>query len=304
MRLFVTGLLLGACQTIIGVSGYEIDSTLDEDSSGGTPVDAEGGRPDGEGGADDRASTGGSAGNDVGGVASVGEGGVGGGSSAECAADLDCDDTIDCTSDVCAEGVCTHSADDALCVPDTGECLSCQVGIGCVAAPAIIEQLLLDPSFDDDSGDWVEDSDNYANIIFAEAGAQSGTRLARLGPAPVAAKEEEYADLYQIVTIPEGTQSLRLTGYFKLTPGATKPGADYVAAALYKLSGGTMPVSQFHSWAGSIGAQATWQSFSYDASRAEVIAMRGDDFTFDLVAHTMGSVYRFDTLSLEATICE
>jgi hypothetical protein len=304
--LVVTGLLLGACQTIIGISSYEIDPTLDGDSSGGTPADAEGGKPDGEGGAGNRPSTGGggAGSGEVGGTPPESEGGAGGGSSVECAKDLDCDDTIDCTADACAEGVCTHTADDALCVPDAGECLSCQLGIGCVAGPVIIEQLLLDPSFDDDSGDWVEDSDNYANITFVEAGAQSGTRIARLGPAPVAATEQEYADLYQIVTIPDGTQSLTLSGYFKLTPGATKPGADYVAAALYELSGGTMPVSQFHSWAGSIGAQATWQGFSYSASRDEVIAMRGNDFTFDLVAHTLGSVYRFDTLSLEATICE
>lgn len=299
--LLASGLLLGACQSIIGISSYEIDPSLDAATSGGEPSgNAEGGQPVGEGGSGGQDDAG-NGHNDAGGMALV-EGGAGGGPHVECDEAAHCDDTIRCTVDTCVDGLCAHSADDTLCVPDAGECMSCKPGIGCVARPAVIEQLLLDPSFDDDSGDWVEDSDNYANIIFVEAGAQSSTRIARLGPAPEGATDEEYADLYQLVTIPEHTQSLTLTGYYKLTPGATQPADDEVAAALYARNGVT-PTSLFHVWLGS-GEQATWKSFSYSAARADVMAMRGNDFTFDLLAHTTGTAFYFDTLRLEASLCE
>jgi hypothetical protein len=32
--------------------------------------------------------------------------------------------------------------------------------------------------------------------------------------------------------------------------------------------------------------------------------MWGEEYTFDFVTHTFDSVYRFDTLSLEATVCQ
>jgi hypothetical protein len=308
-RLALGGLLLSACQSIIGISNYQIDTELDDDSSGGgEPTPSLGGQPnegDGEGEGGDQPSSGsGGNGTDSAGMPTVSEGGAAGDKSAECSDVAECDDTIDCTVDACDDGVCTHRADDSLCVPTPGECLKCRTAIGCVAAPAMVQQLLLDPSFDEQSGDWVEDSDSYPNIIVTEAGAQSGTNVAKLGPAPVAATEEEYGDLYQYVTIPENTSNLRLSGHYQLTPGATKPGADYVAAAFYKLSGGVLPVTKFHSWQGSSGAQAAWKSFDYTAPRDEVLAMRGQEFTFDLVLHTVGSEYRFDTLKLEATICE
>jgi hypothetical protein len=164
--------------------------------------------------------------------------------------------------------------------------------------------LLLDPSFDEQSGDWSEDSDSYPSLVVSQARAQSGTSVAKLGPAPVAATEEEYGDLYQHVTIPENTSNLTLSGYYQLIPGATEAGADYVAAALYEPSDAAKPATLFHRWSGSSGAQTTWKSFDYAAPRDEVLEVRGRRFTFDLVLHTTGSEYRFDTLRLEATICE
>lgn len=304
--LAVSGVLLGGCQSIIGISDYEIDAQLDENSRGGnsTTPGAAGQPDDGEGGSADPPS-GGSADMLPDGDGDGGDGGAGGrDSTVECTEVGDCDDTIDCTVDACDDGICTHLADDSLCVPDPGECLTCRVGIGCVAGPAVIEQLLLDPSFDQRSGDWIEDSDSYPSLVVSEPGAQSGMSLAKLGPAPVDATEEEYGDLYQHVTIPEHTSTLELSGYYELTPGAMKPGADYVAAALYELSDTAQPATLFHRWSGSSAAQTTWKSFGYAAPRNEVLAMRGREFTFDLVLRSVGSEYRFDTLRLEATICE
>jgi hypothetical protein len=288
--------LLGACQTIIGISRYEIDPNLDG-AAGEASTTAE-------------AGAGGAPSPDAAGAAGVaGEsaawGGAGGAPepTPECATEDDCDDTIGCTVDACDDGVCTHAPERARCLPEAGECLDCRLGIGCVAVPAVVQELLLDPAFDEGKGEWTEHSDHHELNLFVEDGAQSGTRIARFGPSPTPATIEEYADLSQVITIPEHTSSLRLTGYYQLAPGTLKVSSDYAAAALYRL-GEIEPASEFHSWQGTSGVQSEWQQFSYDAPRDEVLELRGAELTFDLIAHVYESVYRFDTLSLQATICE
>lgn len=277
--------LLGACQTIIGISGYEIDPALDgaageTSASGGDS--ALGGGPSDPGAA---------------GMAGMPE------PEPECTTSEDCNDTIGCTVDACEDGTCTHTADRSRCPSEAGECLDCQLNIGCVAVAADVRELLLNPTFDDAKIEWKEYSDNNEGNLFIEEGAQSASRVARFGPAPPPATVEEYADLSQTITIPEHTTSLRLTGYYQLAPGTLQLDEDYAAAALYEL-GELQPASEFHSWAGTSGAQSEWKQFSYDASRSEVEALQGLDVTFDLIAHVRESVYRFDTLSLRATICE
>lgn len=308
----VAGLALGACQSIIGVSDYEIDRSLDEDGGGsrsdagkpsGAPHSGAGGQDAGNGSADPQER----GGHDSGGRAAAGAPNTASGdagSSSGCMNAPDCDDGVDCTEDSCSDdGSCEHVANTALCMPSNDECVTCQLGIGCVVDTSTVRQLLLDPAFDAQSDDWIESSDNFPNNIFVEAGAQSPPRIAKFGPAPVNATEEEYADLLQHVTIPDNTVNLKLTGYYQLAPGTKQPTSDYVVAAFYEI-GEREPFSQFHEWAGSSGAQATWTIFSYEAPRDEVRLMWGQDYTFDFVAHTFDSVYRFDTLSLEATICE
>jgi hypothetical protein len=300
----VAALALGACQSIIGISGYEIDRSLDDDEGAGVATDggatSSGAKPVGGGGGDPGAGAG-----------DTGEGGHGepprggnhnGGSSGDCAP-ADCDDDIACTVDTCTDGTCENTPDTSLCVAADDECVTCRAGIGCVLGESFVEELLLDPSFDASSGDWVEYSDNFANNVFMEAGAQSGTRIARFGPAPLGAAEQEYADLLQHVTVPERTVSLTFSGYYQLAPGAKKPSADYLVAAFYEI-GGVDPYAQFHSWGGDSGARAAWTAFSYDADRPDLRPMWGVKYTFDLVARTWDSVYRLDSLSLSAKVCK
>jgi hypothetical protein len=318
----LVALALGACQSIIGVSSYEIDPSLDEAETGGVTSDGganssggksnEGGNVDpGAGGGDigqgGEAETprGGSqnGGSDTGGTDAGGAPAGGDGGSGACTKPADCDDAIDCTVDLCRDGACENTPDTTLCVASNDECVTCQAGIGCVVGDSVVQELLLDPSFDAMTDDWVEYSDNFDNNIFMEAGAQSGTHIAKFGPTPLNAAEEEYADLLQYVTIPENTVSLIFSGYYQLAPGTKKPSADYVVAAFYEI-GGLDPYTQFHSWAGNSGAKAAWTAFSYEADQPDIQPMWGEEYTFDLVAHTWDSVYRLDTLSLKATICE
>jgi hypothetical protein len=304
----VAALALGACQSIIGISSYDIDPSLDDaeiggasleggatgspsTSNGGGLVDAGGG--DGGGGQAPRGGTE-TGGAETGGAPSGGESG--------CSDPAECDDGIDCTVDTCDAGVCTSTPDTNLCAATSDECVTCQAGIGCVLGDRVVQELLLDPSFDDMTANWVEYSDNFDNNIFVEAGAQSGARIVKLGPAPLNATKQEYADLLQYVTIPDGTIGLTFSGYYKLAPGTKKPAADYVVAGLYEM-GGREPFAQFHSWAGDSGAKTAWTAFSYGADRADIQAMWGLEYTFDVVARTWDSVYRLDTLSLQATVC-
>lgn len=286
--LFATA-MLGACQTIIGISRYEIDPALDAvagAADGGNSSDV------GGSGAGERGEAG-------------GQGGAAGAPEAtpECVDDGDCDDTIDCTIDACEDGVCRHTAEDLRCFPEAGECLRCRLGIGCVAAPAVVQELLLDASFDAPHGDWDEHSDGHQRNLFVEEGAHSGTRIARFGPSLMPESVEEYADLSQPVTIPAHTTSLRLSGYYEQQPGSLRLADTYVAAALYEL-GELTPATDFHQFRGTAAGASEWTPFTYDAPRKEVLALREHDLTFDLVARTYDSVYRFDTLSLQATICE
>jgi hypothetical protein len=298
-------LALCACQSIIGISSYDIDPTLDGDTTGGVATEggaeSTGGNSDGgsildagagEGG-DNEAPRGGS---DTGGAPS-------GGGSDGCTKPDDCDDGIDCTVETCSEGACTSTPETTLCAAANDECVTCLAGIGCVLGDRVVEELLLDPSFDAVAGDWVEYSDNFAGNVFVEEGAQSGASIARFGPAPPGAAKQEYADLLQNVTIPDNTISLRFSGYYKLAPGNEKPSADYVVAALFEIDD-LDPYTTFHRWAGNSGANAAWTAFSYEAERADIQPMWGVEYTFDLVAHTWDSVYRFDTLSLKATVCQ
>jgi hypothetical protein len=280
---------LGACQTIIGISRYEIDPALDGTAGEATGSDAGAG-----------SSTDGGAG---------GEAGAAGGATGvpeptpECTTEEECDDTIGCTVDACEDGVCTHTPERLRCFPEAGECLDCRLGIGCVAAPVVLQELLLDPAFDNAKGEWNEHSDHNERNLFVEEGAQSGTLIARFGPSPTPETVEEYADLSQVITIPEHTSSLRLSGYFRFAPGSQRLATDYAAAAVYEL-GEIEPASEFHSWPASSAERAEWQQFSYEAPRDEVLTLQGHELTFDLIAHVHDSVYRFDSLSLEATICE
>jgi hypothetical protein len=315
--LAVAALTLGACQTIIGISGYEIDRDLDDEGSGGVAHDggsmSSGGKPVGGSNVDAGAGGGevaegghgelprGGSSNGSGADAGGAPGGAGGGGG--CTRPADCDDDIDCTVDSCSDGTCENTPDTTLCVATNDECVTCRAGLGCVVGESMVQQLLLDPSFDESSGDWVEYSDNFDNNIFVEAGAQSGTSIARFGPAPLDAAAREYADLFQYVTIPEHTVSLTFSGHYQLAPGPKKPAAEYVVAGLYEI-GAVDPYTEFHSWAGNSGARAAWTAFSYDADQSDIQSMWGVEYTFDLVARTWDSVYRFDSLSLTATVCE
>ena len=305
--------LVSACSNIIGVSSYEIDPALDEASGGKNGKEptagttSEGG--DGTAGSDSPGGKGGTTGG-KGSAGSTTAGTSAGGEppGPDCTTAAQCDDEIDCTTDSCNAGECVHTPKDALC--DGTQCETCMVGIGCVAGPKDVIQLLENPSFDLSTNDW--DMSGDSGEIATLNGAHSGTKVAHFGPAPANATEQGYGDALQWVTIPEGTVALNLTGWYRANTKTTcRPECDayedtvedYVVAAFYE-DGATRPFSQFHSFEASNSAAAMFKMFSYTAPKADVKNMAGNEYSFDLVAVVWDSEYYFDTLQLNATVCQ
>jgi len=313
-------LALGACSNIIGISSYDIDPALD-DAEAGSPWQAgarstDGGTAgDGEGGASGMTATaeGGdanpdpSAGGSRGGTPSAtgGDQGQAGEPPAPsgCRLTRDCDDEIDCTVDVCAaDGSCKHEADDTVC--DDTRCERCQLGIGCVSAGTTTVALLTDGDFEQTSSDWSQDSDRE-NIV-TSASAHSGTKVAQFGPGPseATATKQEYDDLYQYVSIPEGAIAVTLTGYYKLAPGLHAPEENNVWAALYE-SGDTAYTALFFQLDGDQPSKGDWGvPFSYSVSENDLEEIAGKDFSFDLLGTIWDGTYWFDSLQLTASVCE
>lgn len=298
-------LVVGACSNLIGLSGYEIDPRLDA-ARGGTSASG--------------SSSGGTSGSDVAGEAGAGgavEGGAGSGgreplggeagSAGEppvglgCQNDAACDDTIDCTVDSCLpSGECEHSADSERC--DAANCETCTLGIGCVAGPKQVVQLLGDPKFDEAVSGWTQDSDGGPRIL-PSALSLSSPNVLQLGPAADDATDLEYSDIYQTLRVPAGSVALTLSLSYQFARGVLAPQDEYAVIAVYRRNA-TDPFAEFHQFKGSAADQATWKQVTYSAPFEEVQSMVGKDLTFDLVAHSADGVYLFDNLQLDATLCQ
>jgi len=320
--------VLGACSNIIGISSYEVDPTLDDTgdaggAQGGTEtnggVSSSGSKNGGGAGAPAAGEGPGTGGDSTGGTANAagGEAGAGGDAGAPpitgCASAKDCDDTIDCTIDACdPQGNCTHTTDDTVCMPLAGNCGTCTAGIGCVETPGTVKELLLDPNFDEKTGDWTEFKDGLPTSIVADATAQTPGTAVHFGPAPVNATVQGFIDLSQQITIPANAIALSVSGYYKLTPGKvgglTRDASDdYATLTLFSLDDGTGNFTRFvdyHEWDGTDPKQIVWTAFTYTTSKAVLNKVRDIDVTLDLVTETWDTRFLFDSLSLKATVCE
>lgn len=336
-RLASVAALLGACANVIGVSGYDIDPSLDPTpagagsggnstepqgggrptAGGGEPADPGGAPGEGLGGHAQGGQAGGSAGSGVGGNAGDpglagngpdlvgGQGGTGTGPDVECLSALECDDEIACTVDSCSvDGQCTHTADSSLCAARLGECMACDAALGCVNRAPATKELLKDKNFDLLTGDWSEYSVNYEYSIFSWNHADTPENVAEFGPTPLDVDEQEYGFMSQRVTIPQTTVKLTLSGVYQLAPGGTALDIyDSVYVSLY--AGATQTqVHTFNIWNGTDIERTIWRSFSYEATRADLASVLGKQARLEFEAYAWDSLFDFDTLSLKASYCQ
>jgi hypothetical protein len=346
LRLFSGVVLVAApvaCSNIIGVSELEIDPSLGVagsgassgsggtssggtssggtssggTSSGGTSSGGDSTLPEaGEtsGGAAGSSAQGGTSTGGGAGAGTSGDAGAGGEPPSGCRDASDCDDQIACTDDTCLpNGECRNTADDTACTAATGKCTSCRPGIGCVDfEPAQKDlELLLDPKFDELTGDWQEFSD--VDAVSSDAAAQSGTHSVFFSAAPANATETRFFDVAQIVHIPAGTIKLTASGWYKMLwapeEKPERPRSDeYVTLTLFSVDpdddGEYVRYLDFHTWDGDDPEQTTWKAFTYEASKAALNKVQDLEITLDLVAETWDTKFYFDTMSLKATVCE
>ena len=323
--------LASSCAQIIGISDYDIDPSLDPsrtgmsgEASGGVETsggaEASGGTQPNEGGVSsgDAGQPGGLAGQSTGGVSAgdggavsdagepgvAGQAGAGPGPEPECESPLDCDDGIPCTVDGCnVVGRCSHSPNSSLCASGANECFACVVGSGCVARVFTETELLDDKDFDLLNGAWYESSTWWTYVIYPWEFADTPDNIAEFGPTPLEETEQELAYLSQIVLIPASTQKLTLTGVYQLTQGGTSLDVyDSVFASL--VVGNTQgQVHIFNVWNGTDPERIFWQTFKFEATRAELTSVLGQQARLEFEGFAWDSVFDFDSLSLKATSC-
>jgi hypothetical protein len=246
-----------------------------------------------------------------GGAGSGGAGGDGGGAGGDgtvvtpgCRFSSDCDDGIPCTVDGCASNhVCSHYADNSLCQADTGECLGCDPSAGCVSRAMTTTEVLLDKDFDQLSGVWSEASATYFYALFESQYADTLPYLAEFGPADLDADEQEHATLSQTFVLPAGTQKLTFRGSYQLSPGGTQLDIEDSTRVALHLGASANEAYLFNVWLGVEPAVHFWKSFSYEAGRADLTSLLGKSTRLELEANTWDTIFDFDSLSLEATVC-
>lgn len=165
-----------------------------------------------------------------------------------CDDNTDCDDEIDCTTDTCnGSQVCVHTPDDSVCAASGDVCMpnQCVMGMGCTGVDVTQSlSLLADGGFDSGGNVWVETSSGNFDIVVIEGTADAGylladtpTRYAWLGGA-----FDEASEIWQVIDVPEGTQSLTLTFRYYLSSDDIPYYLDHsqMGAALLSSDGGTI----------------------------------------------------------------
>ncbi len=309
--------LAGGCASILGLSACESadkpgsssgvsagETAGGAEGSAGTEGGSEGENPAFELGGQ---SQGGTAGNASGGDATLaGAGGeaIGGGPSVGCQSQTDCDDDISCTVDRCdARGNCVHVANSSLCASQPGECLACQVGAGCVARALTTTELLQDKDFDLLNDSWYEYSANNLYTIFPYEFAHTAPNIVQLGPTPLDVLSQEYSLMSQMVVIPQGTQKLTLAGRYQLYPGGTSLDIHDDTRVAVLAGSSQTEVFLFNVWLGVQPETIFWKAFSYEATRAELTSVLGKQARLEFEARSWDTLFVFDTVSLQATVC-
>lgn len=268
-------------------------------AAGGVAAAADGGAndaPSSRGG--DRAGAGGAS---VGGAHEAGAAGSGGDRD-ECSQAAECDDGIDCTRDSCVEGRCRLEPDSALCPADTDSCQTCDSTLGCVPALKTTVEMLSNAGFEEGSSAWDEQNSFNYNVV-PDPSAQSGEYSALLRHG--SSLTQGISDLYQWVELPERTVSLEVSGYYKVAPAVVdSEQPNFAEVAIYEYPSTTATVT-FLELDGSVGTNGEWRRFAETASGLELehLQKASTAYSLDLFAATVGADFRFDTLSLRATVC-
>lgn len=237
-----------------------------------------------------------------------------------CADDTDCDDGIACTTDTCnSSQVCVHTPDDGMCAASGDVCLpnQCVPGTGCMPVDVKQQvQLLANGSLDSGGSAWTQESTNGYDVIVVEdyaVAAHTPTRYAWLGGAWY-----ELSELSQIVSLPEGTQSVEFSFYYQLSTddpfGLLPDDYNTAGAAILSSDGQTLLALVL-----DLGNQDVTNAWTEVSVNLDATAWAGSDvqvyfwatvygeyyYYYDYTDYYFGNTnFRVDTISLIADVCQ
>ncbi len=232
----------------------------------------------------------------------------------DCVDNSGCDDGIACTTDTCTDGVCENTPKDSACA-DSGDVCSpslCVADVGCqVVDISVDSELLVDGNLDSLSPNWQQASSSGYYIVSADTSidpdnapilAETSPYFAWLGGVP-----GEFSEIFQRVSLPEGTISLQLSFYYRIASSVTTDDFD-VAGARLRNATGDDELYVFADWANqdeSLG----WQPFEASIDAA---SWAGDDVQVYFFAQMSeradgdesNTNFFIDSVSLVATVCD
>ena len=155
-----------------------------------------------------------------------------------CQTDLDCDDRVLCTADVCESNSCAYTADHGQCADSGDVCKPnlCTVGTGCQEIDKSRSlELLSNGYLDSGNVDWVEMSMSYGQVIYPfdyvpTLLPHTETYIAWLGGGE--GLMDESNSLSQVVRVPAGAVRLELSFFYQIWTEELPDNHNHLAVTL------------------------------------------------------------------------
>jgi hypothetical protein len=224
-----------------------------------------------------------------------------------CQTDEDCDDHVECTTEVCESNNCTYATDDDSC-PSSGDVCRptlCTIGTGCqqVDRTQYVE-LLKNGNLDAGHESWTELSENYPQVIYEydyipNLFPHTPVFVAWLGGGEGVLDDRN--SLAQVVSVPAGTVDLTLTFFYQLWTDELPDSRNQMQVDLREA--GTEPSDAALLTFGNSRETRVWTGFNLTSNAADfantdaVLEFRGT--AVDGYSH-----FFVDTISLVARVCE
>jgi hypothetical protein len=155
-----------------------------------------------------------------------------------CQTDVDCDDRVACTLDVCESNSCAYTANHAQC-PDSGDACKpnlCTVGTGCQQVDrSRSRELLANGYLDSGNVDWVEISMSYGQVIYPFDYVPTLLPHTELYVAWLGGGEglmDESNSLSQVVGVPTGAVRLELSFFHQIWTEELPDNHNHLAVTL------------------------------------------------------------------------
>jgi hypothetical protein len=155
-----------------------------------------------------------------------------------CQTDVDCDDRVACTAEVCESNSCAYTADHGQCVDSGDVCRPnlCTVGSGCreIDLSRSLE-LLSNGYLDSGNVDWVETSMSYGQVIYPFDYVPTLLPHTELYIAWLGGGEglmDEANSLAQTVSIPTGAVRLELSFFYQIWTEELPDNHNHLAVTL------------------------------------------------------------------------